>query len=299
MKADTIAHFVLTALTGSAGDIRNALDNVIDIERKAGRVGMAQRLEALKRRAPVRPQSSPSGLLRYIDPADSSDFYIEGVAGLLEDIRTTFEYREVLKARSIPTGVRLLLYGDPGNGKTMFASHVASKLGLRLYTAKISQIIQDMLGATARNLDKVFDEVSNAGECVFFIDEMDAMAAMRSASVTGRDSASAEMDRTLNALLLRMDDLPDRVLLIGATNRIGLLDEAIISRFSLQHHVSGPTDDGIDFLVDEINRKTSGALSGFDADSLKGVADHLSWRSLHHTLMHEARKSVITSLQNK
>ena len=118
----------------------------------------------------------------------------------------------------VPYKNATLLYGPPGTGKTMFARYIAYKKGLPFCYLNFSKAVDSYMGATSRNIAKAFTYVAS-NPCVFLLDEVDAISCNRSKDMS--DGASKEIGR-------------GTITLIGATNRLDILDEAFISRFPIK-----------------------------------------------------------------
>lgn len=129
---------------------------------------------------------------------------------------------------------RVLLYGEPGNGKTMLAEALASALDLPFLRAKYSGLVDSHLGGTGKNIEKLIEYASSA-PCVLFLDEFDGVA-------ISRDGAHdlTEMRRVTNQLLISLDRLPSHCIFVAATNSAQLVDKAILRRFDLNIEVPRP-----------------------------------------------------------
>lgn len=124
-----------------------------------------------------------------------------------------------------------LLYGESGTGKTTFGKYVAYKLGMPFAYLNFAQCISSYLGATSKNIEKVFDYISKQ-KCVLMLDEIDAIGIKR-----GKENLG-EMSRIVIGLMQSFDLLENDLIIIGATNRRDMIDEALIRRFTIQHEVT-------------------------------------------------------------
>jgi len=150
----------------------------------------------------------------------------------------------------------MLLYGQPGCGKTSIAHYVSEKTGLPLIVARLDGIVSSLLGSTAKNLRKIFDYASSI-PCILFLDEFDAIA-------KARDDAHelGELKRVINSLLQNIDTFPNGCVLIAATNHPDLLDKAVWRRFTQKVEVGLPSISEIMEMIDVFSEP-------FDMDILK------------------------------
>lgn len=192
----------------------------------------------------------------------------------------------------IPSGV--LLEGNPGTGKTLLAKAVAGEAGVAFISATGSEFIEMFVGVGASRVRKLFDEARKNSPCVVFIDEIDAIGRQRGAGIAGGND---EREQTLNQLLTNMDGFipSDGIIVLAATNRVDILDSALVrpGRFDRKVKVPLPDIDGrkaildvhlrnktIDDTVDlgEMSILTSG-FSGADIASLTNEAAIFSVRN--------------------
>ena len=149
----------------------------------------------------------------------------ESVRQNLFDFVETLRRKNEMIEKGLDFSQSLLLYGPPGCGKTSIASFIASEMGLPLVTARLDSLISSLLGATAKNIHKVF-EYAQRQPCVLFLDEFDAIAKARD-----DQHELGELKRVVNSLLQNIDEYCQDGVLIAATNHHELLDNAIWRRF--------------------------------------------------------------------
>lgn len=121
----------------------------------------------------------------------------------------------------------LILYGNPGNGKTLMVKGLAGEINSTLISVSGSEFTEIYSGQGAKRVRKLFEVADKHKPCVIFIDEIDAVGRKRS---NGIDGSNSEKDQTLNQLLTCLDGFKDTkgIFLIGATNRLDMLDPALI-----------------------------------------------------------------------
>jgi cell division protease FtsH len=143
----------------------------------------------------------------------------------------------------IPTGV--LLEGNPGTGKTLLARAVAGEAGVPFISASGSEFIEMYVGVGASRVRTLFDKARKNSPCVVFIDEIDAVGRQRGAGIAGGND---EREQTLNQILTNMDgfETADGIIVLAATNRVDILDKALVrpGRFDRKVNVGLPDYDG-------------------------------------------------------
>lgn len=133
-----------------------------------------------------------------------------------------------------------LLYGESGTGKTQFGRYLAYTMGVPFCYFNLSRTVDSLMGGTSKNLNKVFNYIKSTS-CVFMIDELDAVSSNRARSDS--TSASGEMNRTTISLMQNLDQLSSDVVLLAATNRPELVDDAVKRWFSIKHEVQAFTPE--------------------------------------------------------
>ncbi|WP_026624224.1 ATP-binding protein [Eggerthia catenaformis] len=128
-----------------------------------------------------------------------------------------------------------LMYGVPGTGKTMFGRYLAYKTNLPFAYLNFSNIVDSLLGSTAKNISKAF-KFAISTPCIFMLDEIDAISTRRDISTSA--SADKEMSRTTITLMQEFDHLPNETIVLAATNRIDRIDEALLRRFSNKYEMT-------------------------------------------------------------
>ncbi|MBW9170375.1 ATP-dependent metallopeptidase FtsH/Yme1/Tma family protein [Clostridium estertheticum] len=134
----------------------------------------------------------------------------------------------------MPRGI--ILYGDPGTGKTLLAKAVAGEANVPFYAVSGSDFVQIYVGVGAGRIRSLFKKARSHGRAVIFIDEIDAIGKKRD---NGTGGGSDEKDQTLNALLTEMSGFNETegIIIIAATNRLDMLDEALLRPGRFDRHI--------------------------------------------------------------
>jgi cell division protease FtsH len=189
---------------------------------------------------------------RRVDP-DKIRVTFADVAGIDEAKAELTEIVDFLKSpdRYVRLGGRMphgvLLFGPPGTGKTLLARAVAGEAHAAFFSIAASEFIEAIVGVGAARVRDLFAKAKEAAPAIIFIDELDAIGRSRagSVSVTG---ANDEREQTLDQILTEMDgfESTEAVIVLGATNRPEILDQALLrpGRFDRRVAVQPPDRDG-------------------------------------------------------
>ncbi len=196
----------------------------------------------------------------------------------------------------IPRGV--LLAGDPGTGKTLMARAVAGEADVPFFSISGSEFAEMFVGVGASRVRDLFSKAKKNAPSIIFIDEIDAVAHKRDA----RGGAGREDEQTLNQILVEMDgfDNDSGVIVIAATNRVDMLDKALLrpGRFDrhvnvtlperkdrleiLKVHFKGkPVEENVD--LEALAKKTAGS-SGADLANIANEAAITAAREGHKAI---------------
>jgi cell division protease FtsH len=217
----------------------------------------------------------------------------------LQEIVQFLKYPEKFQRMGarIPKGV--LLVGPPGTGKTLISRAVAGEAGVAFYSVSGSEFVEMFVGVGASRVRDLFKVAKESSPCIIFVDEIDAVGRQRGGMpTTGND----EREQTLNQLLVEMDGFArhDNVVVIAATNRPDVLDQALLrpGRFDRQVMLEKPDVKGrISILgvhaegkplapnvsMERLAKQTSG-MSGADLANVLNEAAILAARRDHELI---------------
>ncbi|NOX58596.1 MAG: ATP-dependent zinc metalloprotease FtsH [Planctomycetes bacterium] len=166
----------------------------------------------------------------------------EEVQELIEFLRNPKRFQRL--GGRIPRGV--LLVGPPGCGKTLLAKAIAGEADVPFFSISGSDFVEMFVGVGASRVRDLFKQAKDNSPCIIFLDEIDAVGRRRGGNFGG--GGHDEREQTLNAILVEMDgfDTSDQVIVIAATNRVDVLDPALVrpGRFDREVNVSLPDVQG-------------------------------------------------------
>lgn len=163
---------------------------------------------------------------------------VAGVDEAKEELREVIEFLKTPEkftklGGKIPKGI--LLVGPPGTGKTLLARAVAGEAGVPFFSISGSEFVEMFVGVGAARVRDLFEQAKGKAPCIIFIDELDALGKARGMG----PMAHEEREQTLNQLLVEMDGFDPRagVILMAATNRPEILDQALLRAGRFDRHV--------------------------------------------------------------
>lgn len=202
----------------------------------------------------------------------------------IERTITEQQQRGLLSRHGLAPMSRLLLIGPPGTGKSMTAAGIANALGLTLRVAQLASIVDRFMGSTSSRLRVLFDEIRET-RAVFLLDEFDALAAARSSDDVG------EARRTLNSLLMFLEEPGAEGIVIAATNHETLLDRAVFRRFDCVLRYEMPSAHDARRVL---RNRVSGLRSDVDWDVVAGsISGQEDASSLSHSELVRAAENAM------
>lgn len=233
---------------------------------------------------------------------DHPDVKFSDVAGEDEAVEELQEIKDFLTdpqkyqalGAKIPRGC--LLVGPPGTGKTLLARAVAGEAQVPFFSISGSEFVEMFVGVGASRVRSLFKQAKEAAPAIIFIDEIDAVGRQRG---TGLGGGHDEREQTLNQLLVEMDGFEknDAVVLIAATNRVDVLDPALLrpGRFDRQIVVDAPDVRGREKIL-EVHSKNKPIGPDVDLPRIAKLTSGMTGADLMN-LMNEA--ALLTARRNK
>lgn len=278
-QADILVELLKSATNGDQLAFRRSAEALIEEEQAKGHRILAERMtKSLQPSAPTSnriPTMKPNGasgphrdLMFDICPTrtlDSLTLQDETAAQVKELIQEQHR-SELLHAHNLRARNRILLAGPPGNGKTTLAEAIAYELMYPLFVVRYETLIGSYLGETASRLKNLID-FTRTQRCVLFFDEFETLGKER-----GDTHETGEIKRVVSSLLLQIDDLPDYVVVIAASNHPELLDRAVWRRFQLRLELPMPTRHQLAHHIAAVSQRCK-VNFGYAAET---IAKHLS-----------------------
>jgi cell division protease FtsH len=226
------------------------------------RAGNMQNLLGSFGRSRARRYEATGGKVTFADVAGIDEAKDE-LTEIVDFLRHPDKYRRL--GGRIPHGV--LLSGPPGTGKTLLARAVAGEADVPFFSMSASEFVEAIVGIGASRVRDLFAKAKEAQPSIIFIDELDAIGRSRTSGVAGFSGGNDEREQTLNQILTEMDgfDSSTGVIVIGATNRQDVLDQALLrpGRFDRREAVQPPDKNGREKIL-EVH--TRGVPLGADVD---------------------------------
>ncbi|MFH1565260.1 MAG: CDC48 family AAA ATPase [bacterium] len=243
--------------------------------------------------------------LKEVEPSALREVFVEipsvkwSDVGGLESVKQTLKeviewplkYTELFNYSKTNPAKGILLYGPPGTGKTLIAKAVANECGVNFISIKGPQLLSKYIGESEKGVREVFKKAKQASPCIIFFDELDSLVPLR-----GQNTDSQTTERVVGQFLTELDGIEELkgVVIIGATNRLDLIDPALLrsgrfdfllevpkpdqeSRLQIfKIHTQGkPIGEDVDFKI--LSQETEG-LTGAEIESICQKASMMAIR---------------------
>ncbi len=170
---------------------------------------------------------------------------VGGLDQLKEELREAVEwpikYKEAFDYVNVETPKGILLYGPPGTGKTLIAKALAKMTESNFISIKGPELLSKWVGESEKGVREIFRKARQAAPCIIFLDEVDALVPRRSSGGSG----SHVTENVVSQILTEIDGLEElhNVLIIGATNRLDIVDEALLRPGRFDRIIEVPNPD--------------------------------------------------------
>ncbi len=170
---------------------------------------------------------------------------VGGLDQLKEELREAVEwpikYKEAFDYVNVETPKGILLYGPPGTGKTLIAKALAKMTESNFISIKGPELLSKWVGESEKGIREIFRKARQAAPCIIFLDEIDALVPRRSNGSSG----SHVTENVVSQILTEIDGLEElhNVLIIGATNRLDIVDEALLRPGRFDRIIEVPNPD--------------------------------------------------------
>ena len=210
------------------------------------------------------------------------------LAEIVDFLKSPMKY--MLSGARIPRGA--LLTGKPGTGKTLLARAIAGESSVPFIQCSGSAFIEMFVGVGAKRVRDIFDYARKNQPCIIFIDEIDAIGKKRAA---GNMQGNDEREQTINQLLTEMDGFDDtsQIVVIAATNRADILDEALLrpGRFDRKIQVNLPDVHGREKIL-EVHAKNKNLSEDVSLRDIARQTTGFSGADLANLMNESAIRSV-------
>lgn len=303
-QADTLVALVKAVSGGDQSAFRRVAETLIKEERGKGHRILADRLEKALR-APAHQstffQSSAStahstqsgggshkDLIAELTPERSLESLVlnEGIRGQLQEVIEEQHRTELLHAHGLSPRHRILLAGPPGNGKTTIAEALAFELMVPLIVVRYESLIGSYLGETSVRLKTLLD-YARTRRCVLFFDEFETLGKER-----GDTHETGEIKRVVSSLLLQLDELPDYVVVVAASNHPELLDRAVWRRFQVRLELPFPTRAQLTAFIASFSERSK-VNFGLAAETIAKRLLGLSFSEVEEFCLGVVRRAVL------
>ncbi len=220
---------------------------------------------------------------------------VGGLDQLKEELREAVEWpikhKEAFDYVDVETPKGILLHGPPGTGKTLIAKALAKMTESNFISIKGPELLSKWVGESEKGVREIFRKARQAAPCIIFLDEVDALVPRR-----GSGGGSHVAENTVSQILTEVDGLEElhNVLIIGATNRLDIVDEALLrpGRFDRIIEVPNPDIKGRKHIF-EIHTKKKPLSHEADIAKLAELTDGFSGAEIAAV----ANRSAITALK--
>ena len=193
---------------------------------------------------------------------------------LCDAIELPLKHKEAFDYVNADTPKGILLYGPPGTGKTLLAKALANMTDSNFISIKGPELLSKWVGESEKGVREIFRKARQAAPCIIFLDEIDSLVPKR-----GSNSDSHVSENVVSQILTEIDGLEElhNVLIIGATNRLDIVDEALLRPGRFDRIIAVPNPDAKSRRhIFEIHTRKKPLADDYDIDKLVEITDDFS-----------------------
>jgi len=216
---------------------------------------------------------------------------------LKEAVEWPLKYSDIFRKADTTPSKGILLYGQPGTGKTLLAKAVATESGVNFISIKGPQLISKYVGESERGVRDIFKKAKQASPTILFIDEIDSIVPQRGAS-----SDSQVTERVISQFLTEMDGIEELkgVVVLAATNRMDLIDKALLrsGRFDLLFELP-PPDENTRAEIFRIHTKNKPLNDDIDIEKLATQTENMVGSDIEFICRKASMFAIREFIENK
>lgn len=298
-QADLLVELLQSASKGDQLAVRKVAEALIQEEKSKGHRILADRLSkslqpnvvTMGRGLTTRPEvgdGQHKDLIYETTPERSLDSLIlpDKILQQIKEVVEEQHRSELLHAHNLRARNRILLAGPPGNGKTTLAEALAFELMYPLVVIRYETLVGSYLGETSSRLKHVLD-YAKTQRCVLLFDEFETLGKER-----GDTHETGEIKRVVSSLLLQIDDLPDYVVVVAASNHPELLDRAVWRRFQVRIELPMPTRKQLAQFIESIGKRCQIDF-GYTQDTLAKYLSGQNFSEVEEFCLSVVRRAVL------
>jgi len=303
-QADLLVDLIKNASNGDQLAFRRTAETLIQEEKSKGHRVLAERLvkslqpgiSAAGRLPPTKMNGNAAphkDLIYEITPERTLDSLVLPSV-IREQIREVVEEQhraELLHAHNLRARNRVLFAGPPGNGKTTLAEALAYELMYPLLVVRYETLVGSYLGETSSRLKNLLD-YAKTQRCVLFFDEFETLGKER-----GDTHETGEIKRVVSSLLLQIDDLPDYVVVVAASNHPELLDRAVWRRFQVRVELPLPSRRQLTEHIESIGKRCQTNF-GYAPETLAKHMLGLNYAEVEEFCLSVVRRAVLDRMND-